>query len=204
MAARHRLNHGFVARILMAIMMSLLFDTMRITSNNNVQFFVYAATATSGKMDGLSHYNKATKLYNEEKYDDAAEEYWQAFVKHKKKAQGRTFSASEAYQKFLMCYMKQNKLGDGLAFIAYDSFQRGKKDTGLDVYEQAVVVDPKNPMLQKIRVEFGDLLTNRSNELLDDNLVDIASDDFDVGEESDQPMITLDDGLNTPTTTDEL
>jgi tetratricopeptide (TPR) repeat protein len=149
------------------ILLSILLSMMLTTRMSSVFTIAHAANEAL-KIDGLAHYNNGMKLFDQGKFDEAATDFWQAYLKHKKKSRNRTYNVGEAYQKFLLCYLKQNKLADGLAFISLDSFRRRQFDTGREMYQQALLVDPENDLLKKIAEEFGDLVANPSDDRDDD------------------------------------
>ena len=56
----------------------------------------------------------------------------------------------------MQCYIVQDRLADGLAYVSLESFQRGQTDMGRNYLRQALSVDPNNEVALAIQQEFGD------------------------------------------------
>ena len=109
--------------------------------------------------DGPGHLARGRLLFEQGKWDEAAIDLWKAVLLH-----GNTpppsYDVQAVFQQFMQCYMQQNKMADGLAFVALESFRRGQTDMGRNYLEQALQVDPHNEAVLEVQREFGEGITS--------------------------------------------
>jgi protein O-GlcNAc transferase len=91
-------------------------------------------------------------LFRELKYEDAATELWKAVLWHGKSPDA--YNVQECFEMFLQCYVLQDKLADGLAYVSYESFRRGQADMGKNYLRQALEVDPNHEKALAIQNEY--------------------------------------------------
>jgi protein O-GlcNAc transferase len=96
------------------------------------------------KPDGLTSWKRGLELFEQQRYDEAAIELWNAVLYRTDMEAERKYDVQEAFQKFMECYKKQGKPADGLAFLASELFREGQIELGKSYLQQALVVDPKN------------------------------------------------------------
>ena len=94
--------------------------------------------------DGPSNLHEGKRLFQQQKYNDASAYLWRAVLLHT--SQTTSFSSSsndgsdnkyynvdEVFTQFLQCYLQQNKVVNGLIFIAAESYMRKQDEMG-DLY----------------------------------------------------------------------
>ena len=106
--------------------------------------------------DGPESYALGKKLWEERNYDEAAAALWRAVILHGNTPPARTYDVQEVFQLFMQCYIVQNRLADGLAYVSVQSFRRGQDEMGRNYLQQALSIDPNNEAALAIQKEFGD------------------------------------------------
>ena len=147
--------HFQLVRLLFTL--AVIVTTQRSTSP--VSIFADAAALKGNKrnIDGYSRFLKANELFEDKKYDDAAVAYWEAFTA-KDAEQGKEFNKAQAYQQFVVCHMKQQRLADGLGQVAQHYFEQGQYSLGRDMYHQVSMIDAKNRKLKTIQDKYGKII----------------------------------------------
>ena len=153
-------------KYLVPIIVTLLRFTFSSSSPaGNVLYFLpfaaLAAAATAQEevlFDGPSSFSRGKELFQQGKYDKAATELWRAVLLHSNTPTEQQYPVQEVFQLFMQCYIVQNRMADGLAFVASESFQRGQIDMGKSYLEQALSVDPNNSVAKNIQREFASYL----------------------------------------------
>ena len=112
--------------------------------------------------DGPKSYELGKKLWEERKYDEAAAVLWRAVILHGNTPPARTYDVQEVFQLFMQCYLVQDRLADGLAYVSVESFRRGQDEMGQNYLQQALSVDPNNEAALAIQKEFGEGRTGGS------------------------------------------
>lgn len=110
-------------------------------------------------MDGTEYLKSGKRLFDEFKYDEAAADLWKAILLHSALPKEKQYDVTAVFQQFLQCYSLQNKLADGLSFVASESFKRGQSDMGRTYLEQALEVDPNNSFAKSLHETFNGLET---------------------------------------------
>jgi protein O-GlcNAc transferase len=109
---------------------------------------------THGKPDGPASWERGQALFREREYDAAAMELWTAVLFHGDTEPERQYDVQAVFQMFIDCYIVQDKLADGLAFVSSESFRRGQTEMGDNYLQQALAVDPKNKAALAIQREY--------------------------------------------------
>ncbi|KAL9189848.1 hypothetical protein ACHAXT_009523 [Thalassiosira profunda] len=78
--------------------------------------------------DGPSNLKEGRRLFQSANYADASAYLWRAVVLQGDSSQ--SYSVDEAFTPFLQCYLLQNKVVDGLVFVAAESYLRGQDKMG--------------------------------------------------------------------------
>lgn len=107
-------------------------------------------------LDGPAHLARGHRLFEQGKLDEAAADLWKAVLLHGETPPSKTYDVQMVFQQFMQCYIQQNKMGDGLAFVALESFRRGQTDMGRNYLEQALQVDPHNEAALLVQREYGE------------------------------------------------
>lgn len=113
----------------------------------------HAVTSQMTPPDGAAANRKGLQLYKERKFEEAAKELWTAVLFH---TQSPTYDVSNTFNTFLQCYMQLNRLGDGLAFVASESYQRGQIQMGKQYLDQALEVEPTNELALQVKARYVD------------------------------------------------
>jgi len=123
-----------------------------------------AADAPTGddtnKNDGLAAFRLGKRLLQEEKkYAEASQELWKSVLLHSssssQSSQQKEYDVQEAFTLFMQCYVLQDKLVDGLAFVSIESFRRGQREMGINYLNQALSIDPEHEGALLIQKEYG-------------------------------------------------
>lgn len=107
--------------------------------------------------DGPQSVALGKRLWQERKYDEAAAALWRAVILHSSTPPAQTYDVQEVFQLFMQCYMVQDRLADGFAFVSLESFQRGQDEMGHNYLRQALAVDPNNPAALEVQEAFGNV-----------------------------------------------
>mgnify|MGYP000288918119 CR=1 FL=1 len=83
----------------------------------------FAAFAQVSPPDGAAANRKGLELFQKGEYEAAAKDLWTAVLFH---SNSPTYDVSHTFSTFLQCYMQLGRVGDGLAFVASESYQRGQ------------------------------------------------------------------------------
>lgn len=147
---------------------------------------VHSATPDVNE-DGPAAFEIGQLLFREQHYDAAAAALWKAVLLHEQTPSDRKYDVQQAFQIFLQCYVLQNKVMDGLLFVAEESFRRNQDAMGRKFLDQAREVDPHHPAVQRVQslylpgehtvdsqAEFGEELTKKTPE----ELYQVASEHF--------------------------
>ena len=146
-----------------------------------VSFILILVTA---KPDGPASYKRGQELFEQQKYDDAALELWNAVLFHTETEEHRrNYDVQVAFTKFMECYIKQNKMVDGLAFVSLESYRRGQTEMGKSYLHQALAVDPNHPLALSIQRDYEpEILVKASKAKISD---EESSDTIDSQKNSD-------------------
>jgi protein O-GlcNAc transferase len=105
--------------------------------------------------DGAASAARGKELFVKKEYEAAALELWTAVLFHGDTPPDRQYDVQEVFSLFMQCYVFQNKLADGLAFVASESFRRGQTDMGHNYLHQALEADPKNLLALAVQNEYA-------------------------------------------------
>jgi protein O-GlcNAc transferase len=100
-------------------------------------------------MDGIAARDQGLLLYQQEQYEQAAPLLWHAVLFHG--ASPTPYDVQVVFSTFLQCYAAQDKLVEGMLFVALESFRRGQVEMGQTYLKQALQLDPNN--LEAIRMQ---------------------------------------------------
>lgn len=106
--------------------------------------------------DGPESFALGQQLFHDRQYEQAAAALWRAVILHGNTPPSKTYDVQEVFQLFMQCYLVQDRLADGLAFVSVESFRRGQTDMGRNYLQQALSVDPNNEAALAVQEEFGD------------------------------------------------
>jgi protein O-GlcNAc transferase len=113
--------------------------------------------------DGLEYIAQGDELFDERQYDDAAMAYWKAVLLHGQTPPDKTYNVQDVFTKFMQCYIIQDRMADGLAYVSIESFRRGQDAMGQAYLQQALQVDPQNAAALQIQREYRHLLGDDNN-----------------------------------------
>lgn len=114
--------------------------------------------------DGPECVVRGKQLFSERKYDAAATELWNAVLHHGLTPPDRTYDVTEVFGLFMQCYVLQGKIGDGLAFVASESFRRGQNEMGQNYLQQALEAEPENAKALAVQEEFAFLALGQTQD----------------------------------------
>jgi protein O-GlcNAc transferase len=114
--------------------------------------------------NGPESFALGKQLWEARNYDEAAPVLWRAVLLHGQTPAAQTYDVQEVFSLFMQCYMVQDRLADGLAYVSLESFRRGQDDMGATYLQQALQVDPQNEAALQIQVEFGGGGSSRTEE----------------------------------------
>jgi hypothetical protein len=135
------------------------------------------------KPDGPKSYELGKELFDEELYDEAAVELWNAVLFHSETEEHRTYDVQAVFTQFLDCYKRQDKLVDGMAFVALESYRRGQLEMGKNYLRDALTLDPNNAAALAVQREFEpEVLAKLGSQVVDN---DGHSDDDDDDDDDD-------------------
>lgn len=117
---------------------------------------VVSQQLSSTDTDGPESFALGQELFHERKYEQAATALWRAIILHANTPQEKTYDVQDVFQLFMQCYLVQDRLAEGLAFVSLESFRRGQTDMGRNYLQQALSVDPNNEAVLAVQEEFGD------------------------------------------------
>mmetsp|Transcript_1409 Transcript_1409/g.2969 ORF Transcript_1409/g.2969 Transcript_1409/m.2969 type:complete len:941 (+) Transcript_1409:158-2980(+) len=80
--------------------------------------------------DGPTNLQEGQRLFQTGRYDDASAHLWRAVILHTHGDNKQLYKVDDAFTPFLQCYLLQNKIVDGLVFIAAESYMRGQTEMG--------------------------------------------------------------------------
>lgn len=155
--------------------------------------FVLLLKACISQPDGPKSFERGKQLFEANDYDAAAVELWNAVLFHANTEEHRKYDVNIAFHTFLKCYALQDKLAEGFAFVASESFRRGESKMGRSYLEQALEKDPENPLALQVQEQYAPLeklskvaaketppqAPNRDlQDLTPEQLYDIAADKF--------------------------
>lgn len=118
---------------LFLVLLQLLSHYSVTTANSNID------PKYSDPADALKH---AQSLYQEKQYNDAAPYFWHAILHAEQLPIGSSIDVQSVFKQFMQCYAVQDRLADGFAFVASESFQRNQLDMGVTYLQQALAIDP--------------------------------------------------------------
>ena len=124
--------------------------------------------------------DQGQRLFAQQRYDEASLEFWKAVLLH-----DGSYDVQAVFAQFLKCYAVQNRVGDGLAFVASESFKRGQRDMGERYLGEALQVDPQNALARQVQQEFmGEVLDSDEEDeyanLSPEDLYELASERFSL------------------------
>jgi protein O-GlcNAc transferase len=121
-----------------------------------VRILLWLQVVCLSQPDGPASFERGKKLFESQQYDAAAIELWKAVLFHGAVTDPhRKYDVNMAFRIFLQCYAIQDRMADGLAFVASESFQRGQLDMGHNYLEQALETDPNNPLALQVREQYA-------------------------------------------------
>ena len=141
-------------RIILAVTLSVL-----LLSGQGVEAQQQHAT-----QDGPESFALGQQLFHDRQYEQAAAALWRAVILHGNTPPSKTYDVQEVFQLFMQCYLVQDRLADGLAFVSVESFRRGQTDMGRNYLQQALSVDPNNEAALAVQEEFGDSSSSSSSQ----------------------------------------
>ena len=113
------------------------------------------ALVVVAKPDGPASYKRGQELFEQQNYDNAATELWNAVLFHTETEEHRrNYDVQVAFTKFMECYIRQNKAVDGLAFVSLESYRRGQTEMGRNYLHQALALDPSHPLALSIQRDY--------------------------------------------------
>jgi Glycosyl transferase family 41 len=143
---------------------------------------VVVASVHDNEHDGPFYIAQGDDLFAQREYDDAAMSYWKAVLLHGETPVDRTYNVQDVFTKFMQCYILQERMADGLAFVSMESFRRGQNEMGQTYLQQALHVDPHNVAAKTIQREYQHILQlNALQEQQPPNLGGMEKDDNDDG-----------------------
>lgn len=108
------------------------------------------------KKTGIEYFEEGRRLVNENRLDEAAMNFWGSIVSHEP---GFAYEVEDAFNKFLACYHRQDKLARGYAFIAAQMYQMN--DERARVYlKKAYEEDPKDKSVFELLTYMGETETS--------------------------------------------
>jgi len=110
--------------------------------------------STGLDLDGPASLQKGMELFAQQQYDDAAVALWRAVLLNEETEAEKEYDVQAVFQQFMQCYIVQDRMADGLAFVASESFQRGQKEMGTNYVHQALSVDPNNELALALQAQF--------------------------------------------------
>lgn len=124
--------------------------------------------------------DQGQRLFAQQRYDEASLEFWKAVLLH-----DGSYDVQAVFAQFLKCYAVQNRVGDGLAFVASESFKRGQRDMGERYLGEALQVDPQNALARQVQQEFMSEVLDSDEEdeyanLSPEDLYELASERFSL------------------------
>jgi protein O-GlcNAc transferase len=119
--------------------------------------------------DGPFYIAQGDDLFAERAYDAAAMAYWKAVLLHGETPAHKQYNVQDVFTKFMQCYIVQERMADGLAFVAMESFRRGQEEMGRTYLQQALNVDPHNVAAKTIQREYKHLLQTNDHDLDEDS-----------------------------------
>ena len=105
--------------------------------------------------DGPQSFAIGLQLFQGRQYEDAAVALWRAVLLHGQTPPEKTYDVTKAFQTFMQCYIVQDRMADGLAFVSLESFRRGQTEMGKNYLAQALEVDPNNEAALAVQRDFG-------------------------------------------------
>jgi len=136
--------------------------------------------------DGPANLAEGQRLFNLKQYNKASTYLWRAVILHSSTPNNKqeAYKVDDAFTPFLQCYLYQNKVVDGLTFIAAESYMRDQISLGELYLKQALERDGSHLYALKLKhitddsVSVGDgdwQVKKRLMEIRD--AVDIAKED---------------------------
>lgn len=120
---------------------------------------------------GQKSYEQALIFYEEKDYLNASNLFWRALLLYSKNE--ADYTIEQAFQLFMSCYRKEDRLADGYAFIADEYLQREAFQESKDYAEMALKVDRKNKEARRILTALGENMDDI------DDMVQLGYDDDD-------------------------
>ena len=128
----------------------LLLLLLALSSPNNI---VYAADQEVSDdsnthinvNDGPANLAEGQRLFSLQQFNKASTYLWRAVILHSSTSTSdnnkEAYKVDDAFTPFLQCYLYQNKVVDGLTFIAVESYMRDQISLGELYLEQALERD---------------------------------------------------------------
>lgn len=104
------------------------------------------------------------QLFAEKRYEEAATALWTAVLMHSSTPPAEQYDVQEVFQQFMQCYMIEDRLVDGLVFVADQSFRRNQRSMGENYLQQALSIDPKHDGALALQEEFMGVVRETTNE----------------------------------------
>jgi len=112
--------------------------------------------------DGPANLAEGNRLFQLKEYDAASSYLWLAVIdhgnRHNQAADGTgepLYSANDAFEPFIQCYMAQDKLIDGFLHVARESILRGQNGMSELFVKRALELDPENTEALDLLDELG-------------------------------------------------
>jgi protein O-GlcNAc transferase len=102
---------------------------------------------------GIDHYTAGKAAFEQGHYEAAATDLWKAVLLHAEDPSA--YNVQQVFSDFLQCYVLQDRLADGLAFVAVESFRRNQVEMGRKYLGEALQVDPNNALALEIQQEYA-------------------------------------------------
>eukprot|EP00586_Coscinodiscus_wailesii_P005819 CAMPEP_0172484400 /NCGR_PEP_ID=MMETSP1066-20121228/11870_1 /TAXON_ID=671091 /ORGANISM="Coscinodiscus wailesii, Strain CCMP2513" /LENGTH=216 /DNA_ID=CAMNT_0013248909 /DNA_START=100 /DNA_END=747 /DNA_ORIENTATION=+ len=119
--------------------------------------------------DGQQSYDIGLSLFKAEKYNAAAKNLWKSIIHYPSSSPDVKYTIQQSFQSFLNCYARQNRLGDGYAYIASQYYQQGSAKEAREFSERALEVDPDNNGAKEVLQKLGVLkVESRTAEMVYD------------------------------------
>jgi protein O-GlcNAc transferase len=116
---------------------------------------IFVGAQAQQQPDGPESFRLGMKLFSDQQYEDAANALWRSVLLHGQTPPSQTYDVTQAFQTFMQCYIAQDRMADGLAFVSLESFRRGQTDMGKNYLQQALSVDPNNEAALRVQRDFG-------------------------------------------------
>jgi len=129
----------------------LLLSSILLRDSSSIHPFIVNAQSTTTSddtspiiidtNDGPGNLREGRRLFHLHQYNAASHHLWRAIILHTEGVNSKLYEVEEVFTPFLQCYLLQDKLLDGLTFIAAESYLRGEANIGSIYVEKALEKD---------------------------------------------------------------